>query len=251
MLSYLQQNPQIRQNLMSAVSTVGRQAANALGFPTGGTQTNNSFRQVTKRAGRKSKKTSRSGRLSHPSKGVSYTPRMEFHFVVPINTVGVTGIVNQTFWPGYADTGAGGSMSSISTQYANIAAIFAYQSFHSIKIKWEPYTAFTTSGWAGAQFYPDPTIGPATTINSAQLYTQRRYNFVTDVKNPATMVWHPEDEQDREAKEVSAATGVTGGPRRNYSPGLIFLGATTNLIAGANLVGHMILSVDLTFSGMQ
>lgn len=259
MLSFLQANPQIRTNLIAAGKTIAGQAAHALGIPVGTSQTSSGlvsgFSGVAGRPKRMrtriTRRKSRSARLnSGPARSISYTPRMKFKFIVPVTTLTTTGINNFSFWPGYADSTATQSMSTISSQYTQLAGVFKYQHYHSIQVDWEPFTAYTTSGWAGAQVFPDPTIAGNSFITTAQLYTQRQHNFITDVKEKRTLTWAPVDEQQAEAKEIGDASLATGAPRRNYAPGLIFLGVTTNLTSGATLAGHFVITMDLTFSGL-
>lgn len=180
-----------------------------------------------------------------------FQPRQTFVFTVPLTTLTTSGAFASNFWPGYADTSYDNSMSSISTtQYTNLATIFRFQTFHSITIEWVPLTPYTTSGWAGIQVYPDPTIA-AVGINNVQLFTERDCGVVSDVKKPCKLRWVPQTEEEREAKVTTTATGVTGAARRNFAPCNVYLSVIgTNLTAAPTLVGHFVISTDITLSGL-
>jgi hypothetical protein len=271
-MTLVRTNPALAEGMLtSGGQLVNRARDSLLGFPAQGNmpsaniskQARNMFRtQNSRGSGRTRKPRARRGvgREQLTSQIVSdypiprairqFQPRQNFVFTVPLNTLTTTGAFASNFWPGYADTAYDNSMSSISTQYSNLAGIFRYQTFHAITVEWVPLTPYTTSGWAGIQVYPDPTIA-AVGINNVQLFTERDCGVVSDVKKPCKLKWVPQTEEERETKEIATATGVVNAPRRNFAPCIVYLSVIgTNLTAAATLAGHFVITCDITLSGL-
>jgi hypothetical protein len=263
LLSFLQSNPGLRNAIISGARSL-YDAGSALSFPASGAtpQTQlrlsnggRSQRRPKSRRNRTTKSARQNGPQSSPAHSLDMRPRVTVTFAVPLTTITTTGIVNQALWLGYADTTSASvySLSGISTsQYTNLAAVFHWQEFHSVKVCYEPLAAYTTSGWVGIVTVPDPTITPSSGIlTTIQAYKERPYSAAGDVKmRQEAELWIPRDEEEREAKQVTAATGITGGVRRNYGVGYVCFSANTNATSAATLVGHVMVTCDITFHGL-
>lgn len=198
---------------------------------------------------RRSRRKVRQMSLSNNRAIAEFSPRMTLTFVVPLTTATTTGIINTNLWLGSSNTASSNSLGSLSTQYSSLAASFYWQTLHKVRVEYVPLAAFTVSGTAGSAFWPDPTT-PTTVLTTNQAIAEKPFGIFADVKSPHSWVWSPTNEQEREAKEVSTAGGVTGPGLRNFAPGLLCFTAITNATGSATLVGNMIITVDLTFTGM-
>jgi len=229
--------------------------SNVLSFPTARVLTHlgESYGQKPKKRKKKNKNRTQVGYgsgLSIPGTGVAYKPRFTFKFIVPMTTATTTGNFLTNFWLGNANTVSSNSMSSISTtQYTNIVKPFYWQTIHKLNVEFIPLAAYTVGGTAGSAYWPDPT-SPSTTLTTNQAIIEKPFGVVSDVKECHMWNWLPSNEQDREAKEISDASAVTGAPLRDYAPGLICLTVLTNATGGATLVGNFVITVDMTLSGL-
>jgi len=267
LLDNILNNPRAYQNALAVAHSAGKQVANYLGgnpalsFPTTSPIPNNMvLSQITKNSSRQSKRGRgrRSSRKSanqglNPSKigntlvprPVAYRPRITFTFILtPTSSAG--GAVSQHFWPGYKNTGITYSMQSQSSQYQQMAAIFNYQTLHSIRAEFQPIATYTTSGTVALSIYEDPTTTPA--LSSLQNVMQKDSAVMADIKERCCLCWKPTDEQQKETKECADASGLTGGILRNFAPCILGIYVTSNLVSAA--VGNIIVEVDLTFTGL-
>lgn len=254
-LAFLEKNPGIRNGLVSGAKYAYNSAASALSFPAAPRVAN-----LMPSSSKRSKKTRQRGRrkngaspfsLTPPASQLDLRPRARFTFAIPITTATTTGILNSNLWLGYKDTTSFNDLSTISTQYTNIAKNFIYQTIHRIEVSFEPTVAYTTSGWTAGCFYPDPTVAGSTTSTTIQQYKQRPYSYAGDIKTcQSIQSWTPGDEEEREAKEVADASAASNGPRRNYGLGYVLFTVNTNATSGATFVGHIFVTLDIELHGL-
>jgi len=117
---------------------------------------------------------------------------------------------------------------------------------HGIKVRFIPYVAYTASGIISTCFQPDPTSVPSFTLT--QHVVEKEVFGSSDIKESHSWAWRPQDDQQREAKQSSDASAVSGAALRDYSPGYIGLAAFTNIVSLP--LGNLSVEIDVTFSGM-
>lgn len=258
--SALMANPHVYNQMMNLASSAGRAVggqAYQLAFPT-------AIQPTAPRMGplsrpprvRARRRRVRNAPRVRVSRGVGRgniardSLRNTFSFLVPVTTAGVTGIATGQFWLGFANTAATlGSMGSISTQFASIALVYQWMNFNSVRVRWTPEVAYTSAGTVAIGLNVDPT-SPATVYPSLQSVLQKNVSYSTDIKEPREFFWIPENEQERESKELNNATGAVGGVLRNFAPGTILVYASSTLTAGATLLGYVEITADVTLNGL-
>lgn len=260
-LSNLMRNPQSRNMLLSGASYAGRQLGEYLNTPRSFPSTGRipGGIKLSSQPPLRKKKKARQGRANLLNSGRTYMstavnkvsrphtfhPRMTFTFIAsPTCTAG--GNVTETFWVGNANTALTYSMKAVSAQYGNIAAIYNWQTIHCVTVTFQPAVAYTAAGQVALAIYQDPTVGPA--LTNLQNVMEKESAVMTDIKEACSLRWVPSDEQQREAKQVASATGLSGAILRDYAPAIIGIFVTSNLVSVP--IGNVIVEIDLTFSGL-
>jgi hypothetical protein len=270
LLSFLGENPQLRNQFLAAGNQLASVAGSALGFPRGTSQPPAPFRLVgnsnksnrSVRNGSRSKKSRRAsktntaasmgGKLSLSRNPALTRPRFEFVFVVPLTTLTTTGNAKGNWFPTWEDstsTPTFSDMSSVSAvQYAKLAAPFYWQTIHRISVEYVPQCGYTVNGTAATAWYAYP--GVVTTITGNQAFIEKPFSEVSDIKSGHCWNWTPQNEDDREAKVIASSSAVTGATRAKFMPGYVVWEVLTDATAAALTVGKLVFKVDLTLSGL-
>jgi len=245
-VAFLQQNPQLRGQVLGAARGIGNQLSSYFGgspavtFPTATSnrgismQMLNPRRKKAKGGGQRKRRSGTrsggSGAMGNPQRSANlFEPRIVFKFLTPVTTATTTGISASNIFMGYHNTNFTTDFATMSTtQYTSLAAAFSYEKIHSIRVCFVPTVAYTTSGLISLAINEDPTIS----VNpvSLQAVDERRVAATCDVKERICIVWTPKDEQAREAKEANTSGGTVGYGLRNYQPCSLIAYASSNAL---------------------